>query len=167
MSIVILCSPGICKVLWSVCTTKACSFQPVPFSCRTSLMARTLQSLHHNSFLWENNSKRKKTQSCILLLFLTFSFRGFNPLLWWQHVHEGCDADHHAYWSWGCVFAVSLPAGLRSPHGHYLPRLSRHATAGVGRESRQTHGQSRYRMPHPAICHYTSTFTVRWFTVER
>lgn len=60
MSIVILCSPGICKVLWSVCTTKACSFQPVPFFCRTSLMARTLQSLHHNSLLWENNGKRKK-----------------------------------------------------------------------------------------------------------
>lgn len=78
-----------------------------------------------------------------------FSHRGFHPLIWWQYVYEGGDADHHAHWSWGCLPAFSLPAGLWPPHGHHLPRLSRYAQAGVGRGSRQTHGQPRYRMPAP------------------
>lgn len=85
-------------------------------------------------------------------MLLTLSHRGFHPLLRWQHVHEGGDADHHAHRGRGRLPAFSLPAGLRPPHGHHLPRLSRHAQAGVGWGSRETHGQPRYRMtPHPPI----------------
>lgn len=77
---------------------------------------------------------------------LTLSHRGLHPLLWWQHVYEGGDAEHHAHWGWGRLPAFSLPAGIWPTHGHHFSRISRYTQAGVGWRSRQTHGQPRYRM---------------------
>lgn len=72
--------------------------------------------------------------------------RSVHPLLWWQHVHEGGDANHYAHWGWRCFIAFSISASLRPAHGHHLPWLCWHTAAWAGWQPSQAHGQLRYRM---------------------
>lgn len=93
-------------------------------------------------------------QYSFIKIFVSSSHRGFDPVLRWQHVHEGRDAKCHAHWSGGRLPPLHVPAGVRPPHGRHVAWVSRHIEVGAGQWKGQTDGQPRYCINRP--CWLTS-----------